>query len=118
MTDRVELVVPYPPALNRYWRFVTIRGHGRVLLSREARQYKAALALLGTGALIDGPIRLSLRVYRPRKAGDLDGALKGLLDALQGVVYANDSQIIELHAWRGDDKHRPRVEVTAESVAA
>jgi crossover junction endodeoxyribonuclease RusA len=112
-----SLTVPYPPALNRYWRFVTIGGKGRVLLSKEARQYKLQVAALRAGASpVAGPIKLTLRIYRPRRAGDIDSTLKAALDALQGVLYENDSQIVELRAIRGDDKHNPRVEVDAEAA--
>lgn len=110
-----SLCLPWPPTANRYWRFVTLGKRSAVLLSREARLYKARVAAYApTVQRVEGPLRVSLRFFRPRKAGDLDGALKPLLDALQGVLYTNDAQIVELHAYRFDDKSNPRVEVEVE----
>lgn len=109
------LVLPYPPSLNRLYR--TVRG--RPILSREAREYRASVQaqLAGMGfKAISGPVALSVALYRPRRAGDADNALKALLDALNGLLWVDDSQIVEIHLWRRDDKARPRVEVLVEEV--
>lgn len=109
------LVLPYPPSLNRLYR--TVRG--RPILSREAREYRAAVQrqLAGIGFRATGsPVALSVALYRPRKSGDADNALKALLDALNGLLWADDSQIVEIHLWRRDDKARPRVELLLEEV--
>lgn len=54
--------------------------------------------------------------YRARRSGDLDNRMKVLWDALQGVAYDNDSQIVEIHARRYDDKRNPGVYVTVRPV--
>jgi Holliday junction resolvase RusA-like endonuclease len=55
---------------------------------------------------------VSLNLYRPRAAGDLDNYFKGLLDCLSGAAgYEDDSQIAELHAYRHESKERPRAEL-------
>ena len=112
---------PYPPSVNAYWRTIVIRKGKTTravpILSREAREYKARMAMYAIGLHASGhqpsqePVSLTIRLYRPRRAGDIDGPLKPLLDALQGVLYVNDSQIVGLHVTRHDDKDDPRVEV-------
>ncbi len=105
-----RLVLPYPPSTNRYWRI--FRGHA--VRSAEATAYKAAVhhaCLAARVRSLVGPVALEVRLYRPRKAGDLDNRLKVLLDSLQGHLYADDAQVVELHAYRQDDKAEPRVEV-------
>lgn len=100
--------LPYPPSLNRYYRTF----QGRILLSREGRLYKeevAAYALTQRLTPISGPVKLSLAVFRPQKRGDLDNTTKALLDALNGITWNDDSQIVEMHLYRGDDKADPRV---------
>lgn len=57
-------------------------------------------------------LALEVRLFRPRKAGDVDGPLKTLLDSLQGVMFENDDQVARLVVDRDDDKDRPRVELT------
>ena len=113
------LILPYPPTVNLYWRMVVIGKAPRMLISAEGREYKTNVGELcvrqGLRPL-DGPVRLTLDFYRPRKAGDLDNVLKAPLDALKGFAYHDDKQIVELHARRHDDKARPRVEVLIEQA--
>lgn len=117
MTYAVEL--PYPPSTNVLHRAVVIKGRGRTLESKELRVYKARVSLmLLRYKPLDGPVAVTLRVYRPRKAGDLDNRAKAVLDAVKGRLFVDDSQVVELHMYRYDDKANPRVEVTVAPVAA
>lgn len=111
----MKITLPYPPTGNLYWRI----WHGRPVTSPDARRYKQGVKLR---ALTEGlrkplgcPVVASLTFYRPRKTGDLDNALKVILDALNGIAWEDDSQIVEIHARREDDKSRPRVEVHVEA---
>lgn len=86
-----------------------------MLLSSEARNYKktvSRLASLHVKKPLEEEVSMVVHLYRPRKAGDLTNFFKTLDDTLQGVCYVNDSQIVEYHAHRHDDKDNPRVEVT------
>lgn len=106
---------PLPPSSNRYWRMVK----GRMLISAEAKNYKITLGMLARSdrvVQLVGPVMVTVRVYRERKAGDLDNRLKVLFDAMQGVFFANDNQVREIHAYLADDRHNPRVEVTVERL--
>jgi Holliday junction resolvase RusA-like endonuclease len=108
----MNLTLPYPPPVNRMYRHY----NGRTVLSAEARQYKRDVALIasarGCGEPLEGDVVVTMHIYRPRRVGDLDGRIKALLDALQGVCYLDDKQVCELHAHRHEDKARPRVEVS------
>jgi crossover junction endodeoxyribonuclease RusA len=111
------LVLPYPPSVNHY----KLRANGVTFLTAAARAYKAECGLMAmaqAGETFTGPVRVTARFYRPRKAGDLDNRLKVLLDVLNGVVWLDDKQIVEIHAFRHDDKHNPRVEVEVSEVNA
>jgi crossover junction endodeoxyribonuclease RusA len=113
----IKLTLPYPPSANRYWR----NYNGRMVVSDEARVYKELVAYewlaQSHGAdCLEGNVSLTLKVYRPRKSGDLSNRIKVLEDALNGLAYEDDSQVKELHAYRYDDKLNPRVEVEIEAV--
>lgn len=92
-----------------------------MVVSGEARQYKldvAALARVAGLRPVEGEVVITLDVYRPIRRGDLSNRIKIVEDALQGVAYKDDSQIVELTARRFDDKKHPRVEVTIMEKAA
>ena len=46
----------------------------------------------------------------PYKRGDLDNFTKVMFDSLKSLVWLDDSQVIEIHSFREDDKLNPRVE--------
>lgn len=109
----MNLTVPYPPSANVYWRV----ARNMVYVSKEAKAYKDEVRLTNLRTKpLQGPVRLTAMVYRPRKAGDLMNREKVLCDALQGVAYVDDKQIIEAHFFLFDDKKNPRVDVTVEEV--
>ena len=104
------IVLDYPPALNSHWRV----WKGRILVSAKSRAYKLAAqiraASMGVRPL-QGELSVTLHFYRPQKSGDLDGRLKVLFDCMNGVLWVDDAQVVEIHAFRHEDKKRPRVEV-------
>lgn len=106
-------VLPYPPSVNRMWRNVG----GRTLLSREGRAYRERVKDVCVGLRpLSGDVAVRLKLYRPRKVGDLDNAFKGVLDSLRGIAFHDDKQVIRIEAERHDDKHNPRVEVWVTAI--
>ena len=109
MTERsVTATLPEPPSSNRWWR----KFRNRMVLSDEARAYKENIALrYSRQAPFEGPVCVTMTWYRGRKSGDLDKRIGIALDAMQGVFFVNDNQIVELTARRREDKAAPRLEV-------
>ena len=108
MTE-IKLTLPVPPSANRYWR---VRNN-RIIVTDEARAYKEEIRyMLNQFSPIpkDKRVSINFTVFRPAQRGDLDNYNKVMFDALQGLIYVNDSQIVEIHSFRKDDKHNPRVE--------
>lgn len=106
----MTITLPYPISANRYWRM----WQGRMVVSTEARNYKEQAGWIAKGAGVDmitGDVALTVKVFRPQKRGDLDNTLKVLIDSLKGVIFKDDNQVTEIHAYLDDDKHNPRVEV-------
>ena len=111
-----SIVLALPPSANVYWRY----GPNGVHVSEEAQNYKAGVkwkALHQGMQPMSGELALYVNVYRQQKRGDLDNYAKVLGDALNGVAYHDDSQVVELHMWRHDDRKSPRVEVEIRMVA-
>lgn len=104
--------LPYPPSTNALWRNIVVRGRPRTVKSASARAYLAQVrGVLAGCAPLTGPVAVELRVYRPRRIGDLDNTAKAVLDAVKGSLFVDDSQVVALHMHRFDDKANPRVEV-------
>lgn len=85
------------------------------VIGPEARAYRhqAGWEAKRQGVQVqNGPLAVSLNVYRPMRRGDLDNTAKVLFDALNGIAWVDDGQVVEMHLFRFDDKDRPRVEVT------
>jgi crossover junction endodeoxyribonuclease RusA len=103
-----NFTLPVPPSANRYWRI----WRNRIVVTDEARSYKQEIRYTLAGHRpFDGDVVVNFTVFRPRKKGDLDNYAKIMLDALQSIAYHNDSQIVEIHSFREDDKDNPRVEI-------
>ncbi len=105
-----RLVLPYPPSTNRIWR----KAGNRIVMSDEAKAFKRAVFVLAKagaiGAPLTGSIALSMILHPPalnklgRKAGagiDLSNCIKLAEDALQGLAYANDKQVVDIRVRRG-----------------
>jgi crossover junction endodeoxyribonuclease RusA len=108
----IRLILAMPPSANDYWRY----DRGRAHLTHVARRYKrdigSDLLKAGVTPLPKGvTVGVRMTVYRPRKSGDLDNRFKVVLDALNKVAWQDDSQVVEIHGYRRDDKKNPRVEV-------
>jgi crossover junction endodeoxyribonuclease RusA len=109
----IELLLPYPVSANRYWRHAA----GRTYLSQEARDYKALAAIQARTAGIHIPLAGIIAVtytLHPRKpkdwakresAGtwkldvqrmDLGNAEKVTSDALNGIMWEDDRQIVRI----------------------
>lgn len=103
------ILLPYPPGTNRLWR----NARGRMIPSSEALAWKREAAWRAQAAgvrPITGPVAVEL-VLHPRLTAkgrasrtrlDLDAPIKPLLDALNGVAYADDKQVTHIHAALGE----------------
>ena len=110
--------MPFPPALNRYYRTV----NGRPILSRDGRAYRtnaqAALTEQRVGA-VPGKVACHISAHQPdRRRRDLDGMLKACLDALESNgVIDNDADIDHLAITRASvDRSNPRLVITVEAM--
>lgn len=61
-----------------------------------------------------GLLHASIACFPPdARKRDVTNLPKGILDALEGVMYDNDHQVTSLHVWRAEvDREDPRVEVS------
>lgn len=116
MTTRtLSLRLPFPPSANAYWEVVP--NPPRIVVTKEARIYKRALALThGCLTPFDGPVRVArFHVFAPNMRCDLDNCFKVTFDALEGLAWLNDNQVKRMDSveWWLDAK-APRLELEVE----
>ena len=108
--------LPYPPSLNRYWRSVA----GRVLISKDGREYRASVlkAVGGKGLRLPGRLCVKIAAYMPdKRRRDLDNLNKALLDSMTHAgVWVDDSQIDDLQVIRHAVEPGGRVVVTVMEI--
>jgi len=101
----LTVILAYPPSTNRLVRL----AHGIAYKPKPVRDWTkdAVQRLRAAGAkLADGAVAVDVLLHpkatkhgRPFKRRiDLDNAIKATLDACQGVVFADDHQVVRLSA--------------------
>lgn len=99
-------------------KLVQFHGMSRLIKSAKALNYSEAfkrqceLLLDKNAELMEGDVKVSMKIYYATRRPDLDESL--ILDLLQGYVYVNDRQVKEKHIVWGLDKENPRAEITVE----
>ena len=100
------------------WRSVLATLFVNVTISKEGKTFKKDAASwldAQRTEVLEGDVRLLVTFYFPRRGSDLDNRLKPLLDTLEGVCFANDKQVTDLHAVKRYDKECPRSVVVVET---
>lgn len=92
-------------------KFATFNG--RSILTKRYRDAKTALALetrsQWTTEPLKGNITMNVMMYfGDRRQRDIDAHLKILLDSMEGIVYENDNQVVELHCFKEIDIKKGR----------
>ncbi len=87
-------------------RTTIIRGTPTVYTPEDYKHYKQLLAYYVSSEYhrqqffrvysLQLIFNLATEHYTSKNAGDLDNLSKGVLDALQGIIWKNDAQIIQL----------------------
>jgi len=103
------IVFPFAPVA---WQRVKRSRNGAAYVPTKTRRYKADIALWAAkyfSAPLDGPISISVQfcVKKPNRPKhpkfpitrpDADNFLKGILDGCNGIVWKDDSQVVEIRA--------------------
>lgn len=101
-----------PPSVNTMWinkpkgRYKSKRGKEfeKEALYEIKRQYK--------GKLLTGRLKMNLRLFfKGKTKRDIDNYNKGILDALTGIIYADDEQIEELNILKKTDNPENKIEI-------
>jgi len=103
----LEIFLPFPPTVNNYYT-KTQRG---VFISQKGKKYRAEIedaVQQQCGPLqLAGQLFLEVILFVPdKRRRDVDNYIKALLDALTHAgLWMDDSQIDQLHLYRGAKVH-------------
>lgn len=114
----LELELSWPPSTSHAYirRSMKFGGKG-MMMTTDARRYKAAAQAIARKvmqqaghAIQGGNIAVVMDLYPPtRRKTDIDNRNKLVFDALEGTVFHDDSQIVELLAKKHQKSDRPGV---------
>ena len=135
----IKLTFDFPPVAQARPR-ATRFGRGiRLYDLEQVHVYKAQLAesarFMYHGEPLTGPLVVTIKFYRaiqqsetkkrhrlkaqgnirPTKKPDLDNYIKSTLDGLNGVLWVDDNEIVELHTGKYYSD-RPRIEIEVEEL--
>ena len=117
MIKIATFTVPGNPKPKERPRFGRGRGYTteatRAAEARVASSFRDNLGLRHTiESPVTGPLRVRLRFFRDNmRRVDLDNLSKIPLDALNGLAWGDDSQIVSLIASKHLDRDSPRTEI-------
>jgi len=93
------------PGSPMSWNNALIRGRGRPFLSARAREWKESIRFRALAALPStwsrsGRFMVGVHSVFARSTSDTDGPVKLALDALQGIAFDNDRQVVRVSATK------------------
>jgi Holliday junction resolvase RusA-like endonuclease len=112
-------------------RFARMGSFVKTYDPKDSRQYKdnvAAQIVAQQPVFCEGPLRVELCFYLPRpktlskkvlhhtKKPDLDNLIKGTKDAMKGIVWRDDSQVVNLEAAKIYTETEPKVEIRVKEI--
>ncbi|GGE07968.1 hypothetical protein GCM10011390_28770 [Aureimonas endophytica] len=103
---RNETLVPLPPLLDFSVAgpAVSFRARRKPLLHAWRDKVRAAAMAAHGGELLSGGLTVWITEFSQVATKDRDNLAKPMLDAMQGVIYADDRQVLELHVdWSDID---------------
>lgn len=136
----IEIVIPGENVAQGRPRATTVNGNVRMYDPAKSRNYKQYVGLIARqnapASIFTGPLSVKIRIYRrtlksfskknkalaesrilrPVTKPDLDNEAKSVLDACNGILYKDDSQIVDLSVSKFYSEE-PRVEIRVEEIA-
>ena len=112
----VQIIFGEPASKSNSRRMVRLGGLSRLIKSEKALNYSDVFKqqCRPLAKLMTGDLRVTLHIYYASRRPDLDETL--ILDLMQGLIYENDRQVKERHAYWGLDPENPRAEILIERI--
>lgn len=107
----MKISLPLPPTTNHIYG----RSGNRTYMKKKAKDWKTECSWTikqtwRPKPTLKGDVKVKVTYYLKRDR-DLDGGNKLLFDTMEGIVYENDKQIVQINLYKEWDKENPRIEV-------
>ena len=114
----IKFVVHGTPIPKQSYRAVKGGGYlyPRVVEWEQLVSTYARQAMAGRPPLIGNLVMTILFVLPDHRKRDLDNLIKGVSDSLNGIVFEDDSQVVDLHVTKQVVKQTPGVFVTVDNA--
>ncbi|WP_339294367.1 RusA family crossover junction endodeoxyribonuclease [Paenibacillus sp. FSL W7-1279] len=136
----IQFTVYGEPVAQGRPKFSTAGGFVKAYDPAKSRDYKDYVRLAASehapARLLEGPIGMMLTIYRsmpksfskrkaeaaeagelrPTTKPDVDNYLKGVKDALKGIIWKDDSQVVEVFVQKRYSS-RPRIELKIKELS-
>ena len=112
------------PGSPRSWNNALGRPQrGRAYLKKWAKEWKAQIGLYAkltrpAGWSMGALYIVEIHSWFASNASDVDGPVKMVLDALNGIAWFDDKQVVHAPPWKEVDPIAPRLEVTIRVATA
>ena len=115
--EKIYLVLPFPPSVNRLWRTTRTGGMHRSAKYMEWKRHAEwAILQQAKGRKITGPYRLTVNLVRPdKRKRDIDNLFKAVSDSLVHMGIIESDHLCE-RLEAGWVKTGPECEILLESV--
>lgn len=105
-----------PLSTQHIYRYTCIGRFPRLYMSRKGKQVKEQYQLevknQYKGKVIQGDCDMEITLFfKDKRRRDVDNYNKLVLDALEGIVFQDDSQIQKLTIIKNYSKEDPRIEI-------
>jgi len=108
-----RFTLPVVTSANRLWRV----GKGRTYKAKgAATDTRSAAVLFRHVVPMLGELSVAITWYRERRVGDTDNKIKGTLDLLRGIAYADDASVARVSCERVDDGTPARLVVDVDNL--
>lgn len=105
-----------PKSTNNIYKSVCVGKYPKVYITNEGKAIKEGYQWEAKSQYRKKPMKDELEVWttlylKTKRRADIDNFHKLLLDSLTGIVWEDDSQIVEYHISKRHDAKNPRIEI-------
>lgn len=123
MKDKIVIVLRgiKPTPLNRLYTPIIRGRYPSIIISKEGRSTKKIIQTEVLRQRQDKMLEGSLKFYmdvdvEKIKSPDIDALLKQLFDALEGLCYKNDNQILDLRVRKHLNQNENKITILIEKL--